>query len=161
MTLADIENMTFADLKAKRAEAIDAAKKSNAADVAERYVQARADAKQRDETLASQGATITALNQGLAAATEKVNALGGQVKELAAQLEAAGMKEAEMLALTANIRDESAKALADLKAKLAAETARAERLKAMATVHHAAIAEIGKLSHNALAAQAIETADKG
>lgn len=62
MTLIDIENMTADALKAVRQQAVA---DLGGSDLAERYVQARLDAKLRDERLAEQGRTITALNDAL------------------------------------------------------------------------------------------------
>lgn len=58
MTLIDIENLTFAELKSQRATLIEAARKADMAELATRFVDARTDAKQRDEKLAEQGKRI-------------------------------------------------------------------------------------------------------
>lgn len=61
MTTIEIENLSSAELKTKREELAEAIK--GEADLAARYVQARFDAKQRDEKLAEQGKTITILQE--------------------------------------------------------------------------------------------------
>lgn len=86
MTLIDIENMPFADLKAKRAELIEAASLADIRDVAVRFVDARTDAKQRDEKLSEQGRTITALNDALDARVTELRDAAKSTAELTAQL---------------------------------------------------------------------------
>lgn len=73
MTLADVENLTAAELKAKRSEIVKSieGEKVPVEDLITRYLQARLDAKVRDEKLAEQGKAITILQQELEAATEK------------------------------------------------------------------------------------------
>lgn len=66
----DIENMSVAELKASK-NAIIAELQASPAELAARYVQARLDAKMRDEKLAQQGKYITQLEQTLAALEEK------------------------------------------------------------------------------------------
>lgn len=63
MQLNEIENMTFAEIKARREELEALAAMVPVRDLAARYVQARADAKHRDEKLAAQGELITQLQQ--------------------------------------------------------------------------------------------------
>lgn len=80
MTIIDVENMTAAELKEKRAEIallLSDQCRGNAGvahshDLSQRYVQARMDAKVRDEKLAEQGKTISALQDGTQAAKERV-----------------------------------------------------------------------------------------
>lgn len=67
MTLTEIENLALSDLKAKREEIV---KELGGGELAQRYVQARTDAKMRDEKLAEQGKTIEALQAGHAALAE-------------------------------------------------------------------------------------------
>jgi uncharacterized coiled-coil protein SlyX len=70
MQLTEIENLSGAELKARRAELIEAAAGAEAKELAARYVQARLDAATRDAKLAEQGETITSLNAALAAETQ-------------------------------------------------------------------------------------------
>jgi chromosome segregation ATPase len=79
MNLAEIENLSFVELKAKREEFIAEAAKATQADLAARYVQARTDAKHRDEKLAEQ-ATIAALTTGNNALLEKLATTEGQLR---------------------------------------------------------------------------------
>lgn len=65
MTLVEIENLTAAELKSRKAELIEQAKKAKVDELAARYVQARTDATIRDEKLHEQGVTITSLNEAL------------------------------------------------------------------------------------------------
>lgn len=86
MTIIDIENMTAEELKAQRAEAV---KSTGDNELAARYVQARLDAKQRDEKLAEQGVTITTLTKALADSNARADAAVADAKATAAQLAAA------------------------------------------------------------------------
>ena len=72
MTIQEIENMTFAELKARQSELIGAMKDTLPTELAARYVQARLDAKQRDEKLSEQGRTITNLNAALQTRAEQL-----------------------------------------------------------------------------------------
>lgn len=65
MTIYEIENLTAAQLKERKAELVEVAKEFPVDDLAARYVQARMDAKIRDEKLAEQGKTITRLESEL------------------------------------------------------------------------------------------------
>jgi chromosome segregation ATPase len=80
MNLAEIENLSFVELKAKREEFIAEAAKATQADLAARYVQARTDAKHRDEKLAEQATTIAALTTGNNALLEKLATTEGQLR---------------------------------------------------------------------------------
>lgn len=79
MKLSEIENLSHADLKAKRAELIEAIKGEPAAELAARYIQARTDAKMRDEKLSEQGETIKALQDGMRAAGDKIGHLQDEI----------------------------------------------------------------------------------
>ena len=150
MTITDIENLSFAELKAKRVELIEAAKAVPLDDLAARYVQARTDATARDEKLAEQGKTIIALQDGLAAAKQQ----NGSLQETLQQRNQAAAN------LSAQVSAKEDTCAAQLK-ELQAERRRAERLKAVAILHHRAVSQAAKLLNNALAAAAIDEADKG
>lgn len=62
MKLTDIENLTHDELKARRLELITAAETGDVKELATRFVDARTDAKLRDEKLAEQAATLKNLN---------------------------------------------------------------------------------------------------
>lgn len=150
MTIHDIENKTVAELKAERAELVETAKSLPVEDLASRFVQARMDAKQRDELLGKQGTTITALQEGLSAATNQATALLERRQADHAATEAV-MKQLEALKAAYNERT----------AELAEQTARAERLKAEAMRNHRALSQAARLLNEALAANAVGTADEG
>ena len=61
MHISDIENMRHKDLKANKAELIEAAEQFDSKEVARRYVQARTDAMFRDEKMGEQGKQISEL----------------------------------------------------------------------------------------------------
>lgn len=71
MKLHDIENLPFAELKARRVELVKVAIVTEVDELAARYVQARTDAKGRDEKLAEQAKTLAALQEGLEAVKER------------------------------------------------------------------------------------------
>lgn len=131
MNISDIENLSSAELKARRDELLAALKDAAPADVAARYLQARTDARLRDEKLAEQGATITALQSGLAAATERIESYG-QTLATATQTIAA-------------LKDEGLAAKADVETltdRLVAETARADQATALAKARRGVLAVI-------------------
>jgi hypothetical protein len=63
MNFVEIENQTFAELKANRAKNLELLKSADHDELAARYLQARQDAKMRDEKLAEQGKLITELQK--------------------------------------------------------------------------------------------------
>ncbi len=74
-----IENLSHAELKANRADLIAQAKEADQHELASRYVQARTDAKHRDEKLAEQGRSIEALQF----AVEKFQKMATAAQQLA------------------------------------------------------------------------------
>lgn len=87
MKISEIENMDAIALKACRQAAADAEEIKTDPTLAARYVQARLDATVRDEKLAEQGRTITALQNALDAANQKQEATDDQIEELGGALE--------------------------------------------------------------------------
>lgn len=74
MKISEIESLSFAELKTRRAGIL--AGLDEAPEVlAKRYLQARTDATMRDEKLAEQGATIKDLSTDLMAAKKQIAAL--------------------------------------------------------------------------------------
>ena len=71
MDIHEIENLSFAELKAHKPDLLEALKATPHEELAARYLQARTDAKLRDEKLAEQAKTLAALRQGLEAVKEK------------------------------------------------------------------------------------------
>lgn len=130
MTLIEIENLSAADLKAKKAELVEVAKAADVGELAARYVQARTDATCRDEKLAEQGTTITALHESLAAHKAKID-------KMAAEAEDAGRVASENEARLAQAIDNSQKSLAETHATLVKT---ADRLKQVETERDAALA---------------------
>ncbi len=74
MEIHEVENMTVAELKARKEEILAAV--AGNADLADRYFQARLDASLRDVTLAEQAKTLGALQTGLEAAKRDAEAQG-------------------------------------------------------------------------------------
>jgi len=150
MSLVEIENLSHADLKAQRDTLISAAAKAPAVELAARYVQARTDAKARDEKLAEQGATITALTVGNAAMQAKTS-----------ELQAAMANADREIAFGQKCLGEAQQALNAKEKELASETARANRLKAEAARNFSALSTAEKALKDAMAARELEAVDKG
>lgn len=174
MLTTHVENLSVADLKSQRTEIADALAANNDVErkeLAARYVQARLDAKLRDEKLAEQAKTIEMITAGN-------GVLDGRVTELL-QLCKAHREIAEENAAS---RDEMQKTFREsveryerdlqqlhellestkreLGAELKAESDRSARLKLAAARMHAAGAAAAKALNDALSAQAIEAADQ-
>lgn len=131
MTLADIENMPLADLKAKRDElAKSLGDEIHPTEIAARYVQARADAKARDEKLAEQAGTLAALTQGLNAATEKADGLAAKLAEAGRSEERRSWEAAELEAQIDLLRREQYEAAKESADREAACRDRVKELEA-------------------------------
>lgn len=150
MNLSEIENLSFADLKAKREELVKAI---GCGELAERYVQARTDAKMRDEKLSEQGKTIEALQAGTTALTEKSNDLESQrqvaidrCKRLEETLERRMSEAQEEL-------DKRAAAIDQANAACSAETKRANAAESLAKSRRKALAEVTGICNPLLAAE--------
>lgn len=90
ITMHEIENLSAEDLKARRAEILESLKQHTAEELAGRYLQARTDAKLRDEKLALQGEEIKQTNTLLQSANARADALGGELDK--AKLECAAVQ---------------------------------------------------------------------
>ena len=141
MTIAEIENLSFADLKARRDELIQAAFESeDRGQLASRYVQARTDAKLRDEKLAEQGKTIDALTVGNAALQERFGSAEAYAQTLEEQLQEA--------------REETRRGVDALKSSqslAASEKHRADAAEKLAKARRVALAEVMKVISPVLA----------
>ena len=173
MNLHDVKNMSFADLKAQRTEIIKSlldtrtlqARDVPTSDLIAAFVGALTDAKGRDEKLAEQGKTITALQDGLEASKAQASTLSYQ---LGKQGEVLSAELAETNATLERVRQSAREttqadktALGAAVASLAKQTIRANRLKAEATRNYTALSGAAKLLNDAFAAQAVDNADKG
>lgn len=155
MTLADIENMSAAELKANRSE-IEAAIK-DAPDLVPRHMKTLIDAKTRDEKLAEQGKTITALQDSLDAShgrekeeCKKAVKLNGEVDSLLSErasllkevgdLKAAHTKQLDMKVKLHRERVEV------LEAHLGDANAARDKAAALARRRRTVIADITKLT---------------
>lgn len=81
MGLAEIENLTHAELKSQKADLVAKAAEADKSELASRYVQARTDAAMRDEKLAEQARTLANLNDSLDAAQAKIAGMQTQLNE--------------------------------------------------------------------------------
>lgn len=161
MTLHEIENMSFADLKENRVALIESMKLLSAKELAERYLQARTDAKQRDEKLSEQGRTIESLQDGLDVLKESRDITHAKVLHLY-DVEVL-LKEENRIVVREN-KDQVAKAAEDIAACneiIEVKTGIIERLKVQADKYAAAVSGIHKLSLDAINSQAIEDAEAG
>lgn len=61
MTIYEIENLSFQELKSRRTELLEALKDAPNAELAERFLRARTDAKQRDIRAHAMGEEIAAM----------------------------------------------------------------------------------------------------
>lgn len=132
MNLIDIENMKAADLKTNKAQAVEAAKSADLADLAARYVQARLDAATRDGKLAEQGVTITSLNTAIASERERAEGLSELSRRLTGKVE------------------ELETAVARLQQELALERQARASAEALARARRVAVAEINAIAGKAL-----------
>lgn len=164
----DAENMTADELKAKREEIIKSIiEVEPIADVAARFVDARYDAKRRDELLAEQADTLAALKTGLAAVEERAaadakeaadeyaavkqesrkysEAAAALQQKLAATVEANTEERELLLSESTEVIALRNTAIADLQAALTKATARGNRLHIQADKAHAAYSGALKL----------------
>lgn len=79
--LSDIQNLTVAELKARREELLTQVRQANPATLGPRYLQALFDAKRRDQRMAEQGAQILELERQLANANAQVHELADALKQ--------------------------------------------------------------------------------
>jgi hypothetical protein len=86
MTLIDIENLSHADIKARRDELAKAAEAAAVPELALRYVKTLKSAKLRDEKLGEQGRTTNSLNDALGVAKQRVADLETAVQQASAEL---------------------------------------------------------------------------
>ncbi len=160
MQLTEIENLSAAELKAKRDELAAAIAGSPPEDLAARYVQARYDAKARDEKLAEQGQTIVALQQGNQALTDNGLKAAQALKEQSDRIEQLQLELSGAAVRATAAQDRSDEALAAAIAQRDAQAQRADRLQQAATRHHSAVASAAKTLNEALSAQAIDSASQ-
>lgn len=106
MTLTEIENLTAAELKSRRAELEQAAAAAPVADLAHRYVQARHDAAMRDEKMSEQGRTITALQQALDDLKAKSSQQAGEIATLQRAVDEAETMIASERTANQNLREQ-------------------------------------------------------
>jgi hypothetical protein len=161
VTLQEIEQLSFEQLKAQRDEAVEALKDEKPEVLAARYVKNRLDALMRDVKLSEQGKTITALQEGVEAmkaemvrVTQQISSMEGERTALVADLESLRTSAREMA-----IADKAA--IEALHQTVAQETARADRNKVEAFRNHQAVAQAANLLNETLAQQAVEAVDAG
>lgn len=151
MNLSEIENLSGAELKAKRNELVTAIWDEKPTDLAERYVQARTDATLRDEKLGQQGKTIALLQKALeeanadkAALTATVNTLDAAVKQLQKDIE-------NQASSFATAKAEGEATLAERDATIAALTSERNAAITLAKARRVALASIAGIINPLLA----------
>ncbi len=150
MDIHEIENLSFIGLKANRTELVEAAKVFPQGELAERYIQARTDAKHRDEKLAEQGRTISALHEALAVAKEKGEAAQAAEKQCRKAVDAHAAAERG-----------AGKVIDEMGEKLSMSNRRCDRLKTQAEKYAAAMTTIHKAATDAISSRDITQADEG
>lgn len=149
MTISEIENMDAATLKASKAAAVEAVK--GAPELATRYVQARLDATIRDEKLAEQGKTISALHDAAEASKTREAELETQIQEARAELE----RESQRASAKAVGIDQKLTEALDRYVKLNAQftdvSARVAKAEALAKSRRTALADVAALINPKLA----------
>lgn len=161
MTLIEVENLSAAQLKERRAELIEAIKGADPVELATRFVDARHDAKLRDERLGEQGETINALKQGLGAATQRAAEQEGMLAAASKRIKDGDALMDQMTADLAAVKAEASKAIEGVKAALKAEQAKSARLTAQLRQREAAVNTAAKALNDAIAARLVETAEQG
>ncbi len=179
----DIENSSFTELKAGKDSFVASATKWPVDELAARYVQARTDAKGRDEKLAEQADTLGHLNEALAAAKEDRNITKAEADKSITRLQSEGVallktgdalqasldetkawceKQREEYEKATDVtRTRHADAMVAKDVLLRERSERADRLKAEADRNYAALSEASKLLSGAMHKHVIETADLG
>lgn len=132
MTFEDIENLSGTELKNQREAILTAIESLDTGECRKRYLQARIDAKIRDEKLAEQGRTIALLQQ-----------------------------TAESLPAVQSLLEQEKRETERLRGLLRSASDRSERLKVQAVKYTHAVTAIAKLANDAISIQNIEQADTG
>lgn len=164
MQLTKIENLSAAELKSRReelADAVVAAAEIDREELAARYVQARLDAKLRDEKLAEQGQTIGSLNGSIDLLQREVNRLESDLNAARNHHVALAQRAEENQKIAADSISALTTEVHSLTERLDAETARADRLKSEAERHATAFTAAQKALADAAALNQIDAADKG
>lgn len=159
MTIIEIENLTFDELKAQRGQLAAELKDLPADELAARYIQARTDAKQRDEKLAEQGQTIKTLNASVARMMHDSGAAEAAATALTRLHKANSLEVSKQHSSLRAATKELGCQLAESQAEVATQTARAERLKTEALRNHSAITSAAKLLNDAISSQNVATAN--
>lgn len=142
MSTHAIENLSFTELKEHRDALIADAEKLPPAELAARYVQARTDAKQRDEKLAEQGTTIASLNSALAESMARACGHAEEGNRLAAELAQSKANHAASQEAAADCMAKMQKQNDATNAELEATKAALAASEKLATQRRAALADV-------------------
>lgn len=171
MKIQDVENLSATELKEQRTAIIESLE-ADATELKARYVQARLDAKQRDEKLAEQGKTITLLQESLEstkaaleAEVSKCTAVGGELQRACDNHNhQASQWSADRQQLKEQFERQELKWAVDkanLQGVLKIAKERGDRLYLQAIRNANAINTAAKVLNDALAAQQIDNVDQG
>lgn len=81
MKISDVENLSFAEMQNQKSVIIESIVTADPAELAARYLQARMDAKRRDEKLWEQGVEITGMLENLQLTKTQSNNIITSLKE--------------------------------------------------------------------------------
>ena len=156
MNLTEIENLPLDELLARKDELIESIKDALGAndgledELAERYVQARTDARTFDANQAKQATTLAALTTGLSAAEENAAA----AKDAVADAERNAVTADQRLALALETGQK-------IQANLQSERQRSGRLKTQADRFVTVVTSVEKLARDAINLQVNDDANEG
>ena len=177
MDIHEVENMSADELKARQAEIVKALDGNT--ELAVRYAQARLDASLRDVMLAEQAKTLEALQIGLDAAKEQIEAAKAETVAVRQQLNADIDEANDAVTMwkdldnqAAKQRDQGTVALRELGEQKQADAVdferriqvladRCERLKLQASIYDSTITTIQKAATDAIACRELARADQG
>lgn len=182
MTIQEIENLSLAELKQQQKELTEQLKGVGIAELAGRYLQARIDAKMRDDKLSEQGKNISLMQDGMAAAKSQIELLQSNLSDKTAELatfkqqandlfekcKAEHRDHCESTAKThADTCAEHDKTIAELKEQLetalaecAQQKLRGDRLRTQAVRNNSAINQAATYLNDAIAKQQVANADE-
>lgn len=129
--LQEIENATAEQLKERKAEFVERAQESGSAELATRFINARLDAKVRDQRLAEQAEQLAALQT----AVQNSNQANSDMRK---QLEGA----AQLGKTFEEFREQVSKQVAALQEKLKAAEERAAKAEALASSRREVLGQI-------------------
>jgi uncharacterized protein YoxC len=169
--IRQIENMTADEIKEQGDELLEKLKDADDLDIESRYLQARHDAKMRDEKLKEQGVTIVALQEALESAKDLIKKGEAEKEDVFKKYEDLIKTNQQLIETADRIKSEHDAQFADLKANYDGQVmdlssaiktlnGRCDRLSKQATRNNQALSGAAKLLNDALSAQSVESANQ-